>query len=100
MALTDEERVSVGKESVRNGDWTKISMKKVPSNEYQKNTIDPLLVVYNSLATDYDSADESSVYITPLLLLKKLDGAEPVSGPKTIKSILKSKSTFKAKTLK
>ncbi|GJW31614.1 hypothetical protein Tco_0051646 [Tanacetum coccineum] len=31
---------------------------------------------------------------------KKLDGAEPISGPKTIKSILKSKSTLKAKTIK
>ncbi|GJV05487.1 hypothetical protein Tco_1343143 [Tanacetum coccineum] len=28
MALTDEERVSVGKESARNDDWTKISIKK------------------------------------------------------------------------
>ncbi|GJR26939.1 hypothetical protein Tco_1103171 [Tanacetum coccineum] len=37
---------------------------------------------------------------TPLPLLEKLTGAEPVSGPKTIKSILKSKSTFKAETLK
>nr|GFA63002.1 hypothetical protein [Tanacetum cinerariifolium] len=32
--------------------------------------------------------------------LEKLAGAEPVSGPLTIKSILKSKSTFKAETLK
>ncbi|GJZ64790.1 hypothetical protein Tco_0621486 [Tanacetum coccineum] len=32
--------------------------------------------------------------------LEKLTGAEPVSAPKTIKSILKSKSTFKAETLK
>ncbi|GJT92394.1 retrovirus-related pol polyprotein from transposon TNT 1-94 [Tanacetum coccineum] len=31
---------------------------------------------------------------------KKLDGVEPISGPKTIKSILRSKSTFKAETLK
>ncbi|GJS17707.1 hypothetical protein Tco_0412179 [Tanacetum coccineum] len=38
--------------------------------------------------------------IAPSPLLKKLTGAEPVSGPKTIKLILKSKSTFKAKTLK
>ncbi|GJW42092.1 retrovirus-related pol polyprotein from transposon TNT 1-94 [Tanacetum coccineum] len=37
---------------------------------------------------------------TPLPPLKKLDGAEPISGPKTIKSILRSKSTFKAETLK
>nr|GEZ19968.1 retrovirus-related Pol polyprotein from transposon TNT 1-94 [Tanacetum cinerariifolium]GEZ31843.1 retrovirus-related Pol polyprotein from transposon TNT 1-94 [Tanacetum cinerariifolium] len=31
---------------------------------------------------------------------KKLDGAEPISGSKTIKSILRSKSTFKAEALK
>ncbi|GJU99748.1 hypothetical protein Tco_1329019 [Tanacetum coccineum] len=73
---------------------------EIPSNESQRNTTDPLVVVSDSSATDYDSADESSVCSTPLLSLKKLDGAEPVSGPKTIKSILKSKSTFKAETLK
>nr|GFA80800.1 hypothetical protein [Tanacetum cinerariifolium] len=49
---------------------------------------------------DYDSTDESLVCSTPLFPLKKLDGAEPNSGPKTVKSILKSKSTFKAETLK
>ncbi|GKB66592.1 hypothetical protein Tco_0928004, partial [Tanacetum coccineum] len=47
-----------------------------------------------------DLADESSVCSTPLLLLKKLDGVELSSGLKTVKSILKSKSMFKAKTLK
>ncbi|GJY51638.1 hypothetical protein Tco_0442485 [Tanacetum coccineum] len=36
----------------------------------------------------------------PLPPLEKLTGAEPISGPKTIKSILKSKSTFKDETLK
>ncbi|GJV20671.1 hypothetical protein Tco_1369691, partial [Tanacetum coccineum] len=36
----------------------------------------------------------------PLPPLEKLTGVELVSGPKTIKSILKSKSTFKAETLK
>ncbi|GJR80707.1 hypothetical protein Tco_0151492 [Tanacetum coccineum] len=46
-------------------------------------------------ATDYDSADESSVCSTPFPPLEKLTGAEHVSGPKTIKSILKSKSTLK-----
>nr|GEZ71280.1 reverse transcriptase domain-containing protein [Tanacetum cinerariifolium] len=35
-----------------------------------------------------------------LLSLKMLNGAKPISGPKTIKSILKSKSTFKDETLK
>ncbi|GJZ85615.1 retrovirus-related pol polyprotein from transposon TNT 1-94 [Tanacetum coccineum] len=56
--------------------------------------------VTDSSATDYDSADESLVCSTPLPPLKKLDGAEPISGPKTIKSILRSKSTFKAEALK
>nr|GEY56069.1 hypothetical protein [Tanacetum cinerariifolium] len=69
MALTDEEKLLVGKESVTN-------------------------------ATDYDSADESSVCSTPLPPLKKLDGVEPISGPKTFKSMLKSKSTIKFETLK
>ncbi|GKA55317.1 hypothetical protein Tco_0754266 [Tanacetum coccineum] len=73
---------------------------EVPSNESQRNTTNPSFVFSDSLVTDYDSADESSVYSTPPLPLKKIDGSEPVSGPKTIKSILKSKSTFKAETLK
>nr|GEW04197.1 hypothetical protein [Tanacetum cinerariifolium] len=120
MALTDEERVSVSKESARNDNSdmsitssnipksSKIEnstlpnqdIDEVPSNESQRNTIDPLVVVFDSLATDYDSPDESSICSTPLFSLKKLNSAEPVFAPKTIKSILKSKSTFKAKTLK
>nr|GEX73017.1 retrovirus-related Pol polyprotein from transposon TNT 1-94 [Tanacetum cinerariifolium] len=58
------------------------------------------VAVTDSSTTDYDSADESSVFSTPLPPLKKLDGTEPISGPKTIKSILRSKSTFKSKALK
>ncbi|GJT20871.1 retrovirus-related pol polyprotein from transposon TNT 1-94 [Tanacetum coccineum] len=168
MALGDEERVSVSKESDRNGEWIKISMKKcineqiptqkkkilgidqltedtsssrpkdpvfvksstdnlevsvtgsnkpklseaedstmskhdtskAPSNESQRNITDHLVVVSNSSATDYDSANESSVCSTHFPPLEKLTGAEPVFGPKTIKSILKSKYTFKAETLK
>nr|GEV59461.1 retrovirus-related Pol polyprotein from transposon TNT 1-94 [Tanacetum cinerariifolium] len=73
---------------------------KVPSNESQRNTTTPSVVVSDSSATDCDLVDESSVCSTPIHSLKKLDGAEPVYGPKTIKSMLKSKSTFKAKTLK
>ncbi|GJY17157.1 putative reverse transcriptase domain-containing protein [Tanacetum coccineum] len=73
---------------------------EVPSNKSQRNTTDPLAIVSDSPASDYDSANESSVCSTPLLPLKKLDGVEPGSGPKTVKSILKSKSMFKAKTLK
>nr|GEV64456.1 hypothetical protein [Tanacetum cinerariifolium] len=73
---------------------------EVPSNKSQRNTTAPLAVVSDSPTYDYDSADESSVCSTPFLPPKKLDGAEPSSGPKTVKSILKSKSTFKAETLK
>ncbi|GJR77915.1 hypothetical protein Tco_0090280 [Tanacetum coccineum] len=64
------------------------------------NTTKPPVAVTDSSTTDYDSADESSVSSTPLPPLEKLDGAEPVFGPKTIKSILKSKSTFKAEASK
>ncbi|GJU28189.1 retrovirus-related pol polyprotein from transposon TNT 1-94 [Tanacetum coccineum] len=63
--------------------------------ESQRNTTDPSVAVTDSSATNYDSADESSVSSTPLPLLNKLDGAEPISGPKTIKSIL---STFHTTT--
>ncbi|GJX25349.1 hypothetical protein Tco_0231645 [Tanacetum coccineum] len=68
--------------------------------ESQRNTTDPPVVIVDSLATDYDSADESLVCSTPLPPLKKLDGVESVSRPKTIKSILRSNFTFKAETLK
>ncbi|GJS74293.1 hypothetical protein Tco_0707134 [Tanacetum coccineum] len=68
--------------------------------ESQRNTTDPLVSFTDSSMTDYDSAYESSVCSTPLPPLKKLEGAEPISGPKTIKSILKSKSTLKAEALK
>nr|GEV37771.1 retrovirus-related Pol polyprotein from transposon TNT 1-94 [Tanacetum cinerariifolium] len=73
---------------------------EVSLNKSQRNTTDPSAIVPDSPTPDYDSANESSVCSTPLLLLKKLDSVEPGSGPKTVKSILKSKSTFKAKTLK
>ncbi|GJV24510.1 retrovirus-related pol polyprotein from transposon TNT 1-94 [Tanacetum coccineum] len=54
----------------------------------------------DSTLPNHDTVDESSICNTPLTLLEKLAGAEPVSRPKTIKSILKSESTFKAGTLK
>ncbi|GJU21152.1 retrovirus-related pol polyprotein from transposon TNT 1-94 [Tanacetum coccineum] len=68
--------------------------------ESQRNTTDPLIEFIDSSATNYHSADESSVCSTPLPPLKKLEGVEPISGPKTIKLILKSKSTLKAEALK
>ncbi|GJZ96010.1 retrovirus-related pol polyprotein from transposon TNT 1-94 [Tanacetum coccineum] len=50
--------------------------------ESQRYTTDPLVAVTDSSATEYDLADESSVCSTPLPPLKKLDGVEPISGPK------------------
>ncbi|GJZ38467.1 hypothetical protein Tco_0585030 [Tanacetum coccineum] len=73
---------------------------KVLPDESQRNTTDPSVVVTNSSASDYDSTDKSSVCSTILPPLENLAGANPVSGPNTIKSILKSNSTFKTKTLK
>nr|GEV68947.1 hypothetical protein [Tanacetum cinerariifolium] len=68
--------------------------------ESQRNTIDPSVVVTDSSTAVYDSTDESLVCRTPLPPLKKLNDVEPISGPKTIKSILRSKSTFKNEALK
>ncbi|GKA61844.1 hypothetical protein Tco_0761363 [Tanacetum coccineum] len=73
---------------------------KVTSNESQRNTTDHSVFDFDSSTTGYDLADESLVYSTPLSPLEKLTGADPVSGPNNIKFILKSKSTFKAETLK
>ncbi|GKC67588.1 retrovirus-related pol polyprotein from transposon TNT 1-94, partial [Tanacetum coccineum] len=105
-SLADNSNMSITSSNIPKSSETEDStlpnqdIDEVPSNESQRNTTDPSVVVSNSLATDYDSGDKSLVCSTPLLSLKKLDGVEPVSGPKTIKSILKSKSTFKAETLK
>ncbi|GJX23331.1 retrovirus-related pol polyprotein from transposon TNT 1-94, partial [Tanacetum coccineum] len=68
--------------------------------ESQRNTTDPSVAFNDSSTTDYDSTDESLVCSTPLPPLKKLEGVEPISGPRTIKSILKSKSTLKGEALK
>nr|GEW35626.1 retrovirus-related Pol polyprotein from transposon TNT 1-94 [Tanacetum cinerariifolium] len=65
-----------------------------------RNTTDSLVAVTDSSTTNYNSTDEILVCSIPLPPLKKLDGAEPLSGPKTLKSILRSKSTFKAEALK
>nr|GEU49584.1 putative reverse transcriptase domain-containing protein [Tanacetum cinerariifolium] len=73
---------------------------RILPSESKRNTTDSSVAVTDSSVTDYDSADESSVYSIPLPLLKKLDGAEPIYGLKTLKSILRSKSTFKAEALK
>ncbi|GKF12012.1 hypothetical protein Tco_0049938, partial [Tanacetum coccineum] len=43
--------------------------------ESQRNTNDPLVAVTDSLATNYDSADESLVCNTHLPPLNKFDGA-------------------------
>ncbi|GJU24767.1 hypothetical protein Tco_1163388 [Tanacetum coccineum] len=49
---------------------------------------------------EYSTLSNHDTGKDPLPPLKKLTGAEPIAKPKTIKSILKSKSTFKAETSK
>ncbi|GJW18167.1 hypothetical protein Tco_0025603 [Tanacetum coccineum] len=179
MKLVDDESGVVGKESVINGEWVKIPMRKVQTllemednderkyfldylgvdlnfveeqrnNHMQKDLVfvkssandtkvsipnvkrlwlskakgfnlpnhdtgiivssklnveitDPsaTLIVTDSSVTIYDSAEESSLVCSiPLPPLEKLADVEPASGSKTIKSILKFNSTFKAETLK
>ncbi|GKC38371.1 hypothetical protein Tco_1050755 [Tanacetum coccineum] len=73
---------------------------RILPSESQVKVIDSLVNVIDSSVTDYDSAEESSlVCSTPLTLLEKVAGVEPVSGPKTIKPISKSYSTVKTDTL-
>ncbi|GJZ41386.1 hypothetical protein Tco_0588272 [Tanacetum coccineum] len=73
---------------------------RILSAESQVKISNPLVATTDSLATKYDSADESSVCSTHLPPLEKLTGVEPIYGPKTIKLILKSNSTFKPETSK
>nr|GEW75179.1 reverse transcriptase [Tanacetum cinerariifolium] len=68
--------------------------------ESQRNSTDPPIAIIYSLETEYDSADESSVYSTSFPPLEKPGDARPVSGPKTVKTALKSISTFKIEALK
>ncbi|GJY94731.1 retrovirus-related pol polyprotein from transposon TNT 1-94 [Tanacetum coccineum] len=73
---------------------------KILPAESQMNVIDPSVTITDSSATEYDLADESSVCSTSLPPLEKLAGAEPVSEPKTFKSILNSNSILKVGSLK
>nr|GFA49573.1 hypothetical protein [Tanacetum cinerariifolium] len=121
MALADDEKVVISKQSAKNAEDIKVSIPGVEGpwlsevkgfvlpnldigiilpTESQVNTTDPPVAITDSSVTEYDSADESLVCNTPLHPLEKFNGAEPVSGPKTIKSILKSNSTFKVEALK
>ncbi|GJR29258.1 retrovirus-related pol polyprotein from transposon TNT 1-94 [Tanacetum coccineum] len=69
--------------------------------ESQMNVIDPSVTITDSSATEYDLADESSVCSTSSSSTRrKLAGAEPVSEPKTFKSILNSNSILKVGSLK
>nr|GEU49466.1 hypothetical protein [Tanacetum cinerariifolium] len=70
---------------------------KILTVESQRNTTDLVVNVTESLVTNYDSTVESLVCSSPFPPPKMLDCVEPVSRLKTIKSILKSKSTFKIK---
>ncbi|GJX48108.1 retrovirus-related pol polyprotein from transposon TNT 1-94 [Tanacetum coccineum] len=95
LALAEENGV-VSKESARNGEWVKILLWTPATQSF--DTEDKMIEKFYS--ANHDNCDESSVCSHPSSPLKKLEGVEPISGPKTIKSILKSKSTLKTKALK
>ncbi|GJX37471.1 hypothetical protein Tco_0250774 [Tanacetum coccineum] len=58
------------------------------------------VAVIDSSETEYDSAEESSVCSIFFLPLEKPSDAKTVSGPKAVKTTLKSISTFNAEDLK
>nr|GEY66420.1 retrovirus-related Pol polyprotein from transposon TNT 1-94 [Tanacetum cinerariifolium] len=65
------------------------NIRRILPAKSQRNTTNLSVAVTDSSATDYDSMDKSSVCSTPLPLLKKLDGAEPIFGPMNIKLVLR-----------
>ncbi|GJZ49041.1 retrovirus-related pol polyprotein from transposon TNT 1-94 [Tanacetum coccineum] len=96
MALADYENVVVGKESARNDEWVKITMKKriseqIPSQKKRilrldQLTKDPSSSGQTDLVFVKSSAEDTKVSIlsverpyTPLPPLEKLAGVEPVS---------------------
>nr|GEX62598.1 retrovirus-related Pol polyprotein from transposon TNT 1-94 [Tanacetum cinerariifolium] len=123
-----EENDAISKAGARNDEWVKISMRKahtfleMKDNKDRKAWLKDIVFVKSStddtkvtipgverpwlseaegfILPNHNTGDESLVCSFPLPLLKKLDSAEPISGPKTIKLILRLKSTFKAKALK
>ncbi|GKA17250.1 hypothetical protein Tco_0697087 [Tanacetum coccineum] len=120
MALA-EENDAVSKEGAKNGEWVKIFMRmydirkpiwyldsgcsrhmtsvKSYLHKYMEQS-GPKVVFGDDSTCTTEGYGSIKFCSTPLPPLKKLDGAEPISGPKTIKSILRSKSTFKVETLK
>nr|GEU99875.1 hypothetical protein [Tanacetum cinerariifolium] len=121
MALADDENVVIGKKSAKKCQRHKsvhscverpwlseaegftlpnYDTCRILPAESQVKITNPSVAITDSSATEHDSADESLVCSTLLPPLEKLAGVELVSRPKTIKSILKSNSTFKANTLK
>nr|GEW75113.1 uncharacterized mitochondrial protein AtMg00810-like [Tanacetum cinerariifolium] len=112
MALANDERIYVSKESANNGKWVKISIQKVQTllemedNDDRKSFLDnseESITVSNKPKLSEAEDSTLSNHDTdkhPLPSLEKLTGVEPVSRPKTIKLNLKTKSTLKVETLK
>ncbi|GJR33343.1 hypothetical protein Tco_1109575 [Tanacetum coccineum] len=117
MALTDEERVSVGKEKARNDDWTKISMKKVHTllemedNNDRKSFLDylcidlnyveeqrnNLLSIYRNLDQELNTCKEQLLQIAALsttgdrvhAITATIDGRDKIITEASIRSHLK-----------
>ncbi|GJY74030.1 hypothetical protein Tco_0478461 [Tanacetum coccineum] len=93
MALAEENDV-VSKEGAKNSKWGQKG-----DLAFVKSSTDDTKVTISGVERPWLSKAEG--FILPnRMIYRKLDGAEPIYGPKTIKSILRLKSTFKAKALK
>ncbi|GJX43555.1 hypothetical protein Tco_0260231 [Tanacetum coccineum] len=81
MALADEERVSVGKESAINGEWIKISMKKIHTLLEMEDTDDRKYFLDYTKDNDINIEFEVKIHIQALKTLKESIINEPSSAP-------------------
>nr|GEW96673.1 retrovirus-related Pol polyprotein from transposon TNT 1-94 [Tanacetum cinerariifolium] len=96
MALAEENDV-VSKEGARNGQKDIVFVKS--SADDTKVTIPGVERPSLSEAEGFILPNHDTGCSSPRPPLKKLNSASPISGPKSIKLILRSKSTFKTKAL-
>ncbi|GJV89686.1 retrovirus-related pol polyprotein from transposon TNT 1-94 [Tanacetum coccineum] len=69
MALADDENVNVGKESARNGEWVKISMRKTEILKENQNLKKELKELTATTETSLNSSNKSSVEDTKVSIL-------------------------------
>ncbi|GKC87582.1 hypothetical protein Tco_1148231, partial [Tanacetum coccineum] len=90
MALADEERVSVGKESTRNGEWVKISIQKIlKENQNLRNELKELTSITETWLNSSNKANQCISEQIPtqkkkILGIDQLTKDSSSSGPKDL----------------